>query len=208
MRTDTPPNLPPMARYIAFLRGINVGGHQVKMDDLRRAFEALDLSGVATFIASGNVIFETDAAAEAPGKPGALTARIEEQLRDSLGYDVPTFLRTDAELARIADHEPFPDLRVADGDTSYIAFLYRRPAAAAARAVAALSNDTDRVAVHDRELHWHIRGKMMDSTLAGAPAFEKVLGNVPTTVRNLNTVRRLAAKYPPPRARRDRAGRT
>jgi hypothetical protein len=48
----------------------------------------------------------------------------------------------------------------------------------------------------------------LDSTLGGAPAFEKALGNVPTTVRNLNTVRRLAAKYPPPRTQRDRAGRT
>jgi uncharacterized protein (DUF1697 family) len=192
-----------MARYIAFLRGINVGGHQVKMDDLRRMFESLDFRNVATFIASGNVIFETDGADDR-AKPASLTARIEGGLRDSLGYDVPTFLRTDAELARIAAHEPFPDLAVAGGDTSYVAFLSRRPPAAKARTVAALSNDTDRVVVHDRELYWHIRGKMMDSTLAGAPAFEKALGNVPTTVRNVNTIRRLAKKYPPPR----RAGRT
>jgi uncharacterized protein (DUF1697 family) len=185
-----------MARYIAFLRGINVGGHQVKMDDLRKWFGALEFDNVATFIASGNVIFETGKT-----KPATLTARIERQLRDELGYEVPTFLRTDAELARIADHEPFTDLELADGDSRYIAFLYERPSAAAAGQVAALSNDTDRVVVHDRELYWHVRGRMADSTL-GPPIFEKALGLVPATVRNLNTVQRLAEKYPPARAGR------
>jgi uncharacterized protein (DUF1697 family) len=179
-----------MARYIAFLRGINVGGHQVKMDDLRKSFEALDFDNVATFIASGNVIFEAGRT-----KPATLTARIERQLRDSLGYGVPTFLRTDAELARIADHEPFRGLDAADG-SSYVAFLYKRPSAAAAKKVVAMSNETDHVVVHDRELYWHIRGRMADSTL-GAPVFEKALGSVPATVRNLNTVQRLASKYPP-----------
>lgn len=185
---------PDMARYIAFLRGINVGGHQVKMGDLRGMFEGVGLGNVATFIASGNVIFESD------DRDVALTKRIEGHLRDTLGYEVPTFLRTDAELARIAAHRPFPDLDGADG-TSYVGFLYRRPKAAAARAVAALSNQTDRVLVHDRELYWHIRGGLTDSTL-GVPALEKALGSVPTTVRNLNTVRRLAAKYPPAPAAR------
>ncbi|HET6663651.1 MAG TPA: DUF1697 domain-containing protein [Acidimicrobiales bacterium] len=185
-----------MARYIAFLRGINVGGHQVTMDDLRRSFEALDFDNVATFIASGNVIFDAG-----NPKPATLTRRIERQLRDSLGYEVPTFLRTDAELARIADHEPFPDLDAADGDSSYVAFLYKRPTAAAAKKVVAMSNETDHVAIHDRELYWRIRGRMVDSTL-GAAVFEKELGSVPATVRNLNTVRRLAAKYPPARAGR------
>jgi uncharacterized protein (DUF1697 family) len=189
-----------VVRYIAFLRGINVGGHQVKMDDLRRSFEALGLGNVATFIASGNVIFESDQAAAK-----RLTERIEGHLRDALGYDVPTFLRTDVELARIADHQPFPDLEAKDDGTSYVAFLYKRPAAAAARAAAALSNATDRVLVHDRELYWHIRGGLSDSTL-GATTLEKALGAVPTTVRNVKTVRRLAAKYPP--ARPARAGRT
>jgi uncharacterized protein (DUF1697 family) len=188
--------LRPMARYIAFLRGINVGGHQVKMDDLRKWFAALGLDNVATFIASGNVIFEAGRT-----KPATLTARIERRLHDELDYEVPTFLRTDAELARIADHEPFADLDPADGDSSYVAFLYTRPSAAAAKKAAALSNDTDHVVVNDRELYWHVRGRMADSTL-GVPVFEKALGSVPATVRNLKTVQRLALKYPPGRAGR------
>jgi uncharacterized protein (DUF1697 family) len=177
-----------MARYIAFLRGINVGGHQVKMDELRRLFESLDLDNVATFIASGNVIFESSAAA------GPLTKRIEKHLREALGYEVATFLRTDAEVARIAEHEPFPKLE--DGGTSYVAFLDQRPPVAARRGVTASSNDVDHLVVHNREIYWHIRGKLMDSTL-GTAGLEKALGSVKTTLRNVNTVRRLAAKYPP-----------
>jgi uncharacterized protein (DUF1697 family) len=182
-----------MARYIAFLRGINVGGHQVKMGELRRAFEDLGLGNVATFIASGNVIFEDD------GEPADLVPRIEGHLREGLGYEVPTFLRTDADVARIAAYEPFAGVQPGDGDTSYVGFLGRRPPAATARAVAALSNDTDLVELRDRELYWRIRsGGMQASTLAPT-AFESVLG-APTTVRNVNTVRRLAAKYPPLRS--------
>jgi uncharacterized protein (DUF1697 family) len=123
-----------------------------------------------------------------------LKAGIEKQLCEALGYDVPAFLRTDAEVARIAEHEPFPDLKTTAG-TSYVAFLDRRPRAGKLRAVAGLSNDVDHLAVHDREVYWHIRGGLMDSTI-GTGGLEKALAS-PTTLRNVKTVRRLAAKYSP-----------
>src|SRR5512137_351092 len=91
-----------MPKYIAFLRAINVGGHTVKMDVLRQLFEALDFSNVETFIASGNVVFETRAASTR-----TLEKKIEQQLRAALGYEVATFLRTDVELAAIARYQPF-----------------------------------------------------------------------------------------------------
>ena len=50
-----------MPKFVAFLRAINVGGHLVKMDELRGLFEALGFSNVETFIASGNVIFDSKA---------------------------------------------------------------------------------------------------------------------------------------------------
>jgi len=53
-----------MPRYVALLRGINLGGHTVKMDRLKKLFEELGLKNVETFIASGNVIFES---AHGPG---------------------------------------------------------------------------------------------------------------------------------------------
>src|SRR5438045_4946943 len=104
-----------MTRYIAFLRAINVGGHTVKMDSLRKLFEELEFANVETFIASGNVIFE--AAAE---NAQALERQIEGHLKQSLGYNVATFIRSASELAAVAQYQPFPD---ADGGTVYVAFL-------------------------------------------------------------------------------------
>ena len=86
----------PMQRYIAFLRAINVGGHTVKMDALRVLFESLGFINVETFIASGNVLFETP-----DGDPQEMETKIEACLRSALGYEVATFIRTRAELAAI-----------------------------------------------------------------------------------------------------------
>ncbi len=69
-----------MPRYVAFLRAINVGGHTVKMDYLRMLFEALGFSNVETFIASGNVIFDSKATSAK-----ALEKRIEHCLAEALG---------------------------------------------------------------------------------------------------------------------------
>src|SRR5262245_62756508 len=86
----------PMIRYIAFLRAINVGGHVVRMDDLRRQFEALRFSNVETFIASGNVVFES------PSRDReAMEKAVEKRLLKALGYEVHTFIRTCDEVAAI-----------------------------------------------------------------------------------------------------------
>lgn len=174
-----------MHRYIAFLRAINVGGHTVKMDQLRGLFEALGFANVETFIASGNVIFdspENDAA--------QLEERIEAHLKQSLGYEVAAFLRTPAEVAGAAAHEPFART---DGDALYVTFLRAAPDADAAGRLAALETDDDRLAVHARELYWWTRGRLSDSRVTGAQ-MEKAMRQ-PGTSRNLTTVRKLAAKY-------------
>src|SRR5262249_56400329 len=112
-----------MPLHVAFLRAINVGGRVVKMDHLRALFEGLGLANVETFIASGNVIFESPVR-----KAKALEARIEAHLRDSLGYAVGVFIRSPAELAAVAGHRPFPaaDLE-AGGGTPFIPFLPEPP---------------------------------------------------------------------------------
>src|SRR5688572_13292534 len=105
-------------RYVAFLRAINVGGHTVRMEALRRHFESIGATNVETFIASGNVIFET-----ARGNADALERAIEDHLRMALGFPVGTFLRTIPELAAVAAHAPFPESELAKGATMYVAFL-------------------------------------------------------------------------------------
>ena len=74
-----------MTSYVALLRAINITGRTIKMDRLRALFAELGLANVATFIASGNVLFDADGAAE------ALETRIEAHLQDALGYEVATF---------------------------------------------------------------------------------------------------------------------
>jgi uncharacterized protein (DUF1697 family) len=174
-----------MPRYIALLRAINVGGHVVKMDQLRRAFEALAFSNVETFIASGNVIFESRARDSA-----ALERKIEAHLRAELGYPVATFLRTPAELEETAKHEPFPQ---ADGGALYIAFLAGTPTPDAVRKLLDCASELDAFHVRKREVYWLVRHKLSASPFSGA-RLEKILG-LAATLRNVTTVRKLAAKY-------------
>lgn len=176
-------------RYLAFLRSINVGGHTVKMEQLRALIAELGFANVATFIASGNVIF--DAASD---DAGALEAQIERQLRQSLGYEVTTFIRTAAELAAIARYAPFP---AADGAHGlYVSFLKAPLADAARRQLLALSSATDEFQAHGREFYWLCHTRLSDSPLFSGTLVAKTVG-APSTMRNITTVKKLAAKYAP-----------
>lgn len=77
-----------MSRYVAFLRGVNLGSRRLKMDELRRHFEPLEVDNPSTYLASGNVIFDHGRTVG-----GGLEQRIEAHLADALGYEVDTFLR-------------------------------------------------------------------------------------------------------------------
>jgi len=180
----------PMQRYIAFLRAINVGGHNVKMSQLRELFAAIECANVETFIASGNVIFES------PGtNVPALERQIERHLLQSLGYAVATFIRTSAELAAVARYQPFaPAELAAEGNSLYVAFLPAPPAAAAEQKLSTFRTTVDDFHVHEREVYWLRRKKLSESTFSGA-LLEKTLG-LPATMRNITTVKKLAAKYP------------
>ena len=90
-----------MTLFVAFLRGINVGGHIVKKEQLRGAFESLGFQNVVTHKQSGNVIFETGSSRE------VVKPRIEEKLRGSLGFGVTVFLRTIPELKSIISQDHF-----------------------------------------------------------------------------------------------------
>ena len=175
-------------RYIAFLRAINVGGHTVKMDELRRHFIGFGFTEVETFIASGNVIFS---AVEQP--TAEIEARIAAGLHEALGYPVATFIRTDAELARIAAHQPFAPDALAAAQALNIAFLAQPLDQAATQKVLALKTEIDDFAVHGREVYWLCRRKQSESTFSNV-VFEKKLG-VQATFRGASTVRKLAARY-------------
>jgi uncharacterized protein (DUF1697 family) len=173
-----------VTRYAAFLRAINVGGRVVKMDRLRQLAGGIGLANVETFIASGNLVFESSIRT-----PAKLEALIERGLQEALQYRVATFVRSLDELAAIAARSPFED---AEG-TLYVGFLRSAPDTAAVRAVRALSTDAESLDVIGRELYWLCRTRFSDSRLSGG-ALEKVLKGE-ATLRNVTTVKRMAARW-------------
>jgi uncharacterized protein (DUF1697 family) len=178
-----------MPKFIAFLRAINVGGHVVKMDQLRQFFEALGFANVETFIASGNVIFEAKSK-----DTNALQRRIEKYLHKVLGYEVVTLVRTLAELDQIANHRPFAEGEInRPGNTLYVGFIADNPAQAISQKVEALATEVDDLKVTGREVYWLLHSNFSDSKLSGA-VLERTLG-MKATFRNINTVRRILKKY-------------
>jgi uncharacterized protein (DUF1697 family) len=170
-----------MQTYVAFLRAINVGGHVVKMDALRDLFTTLGYANVRTVIASGNVIFEAKRSAKHQ-------SAIEAHLHEALGYDVTTFLRTPEELHAVAALSPF---EIAEGDVVYVAFLNQPPSADGTKRLLALANELDAFHVAGREAYW-LRRRALGESKYPANFLEKALGTK-ATVRNMNTVRKIAA---------------
>lgn len=176
-------------RYVAFLRAINLGGHRrVRMDHLRILFEDLRFGDVATFIASGNVIFSTER-----DDAAALEARIEKKLKQALGFEVTTILRTAAEVAAVARKDPFDLAAVAAPPPVMVLLLRTAPDRSARQRVLSYRSLSEDFHVDGREVYWLSRAGIQQSASGGA--FAK--GLEPATMRNVTTMRKLAAKYPP-----------
>jgi uncharacterized protein (DUF1697 family) len=177
-----------MARYVAFLRGMNLGNRRIKNDELRAEFETLGFEDVATFRASGNVIFGAAKKSES-----ALTKTIEHGLGDALGYEVPVFLRSCNEVAAIAAQEPFAAKLVeASKGKLQVTMLAKKPTAAARKKVLALATDEDSLAIEARELFWLPSGGTLESEL-DHKAITKALGQ--GTQRTMGTIEQIASKH-------------
>ena len=177
-----------MSRHVAFLRGVNLGkSRRVTSEQLRGALEGLGFDGVATFRASGNVVFDTD------DDPGGLGERVEASLAQSLGFEVVVFMRSAREVAAIAAHGPFePKAVAASAGRLQVALLPGKPAAAARGKALAMADADDRLATRGRELYWLPRGGISESEL-DLKALESLLG--PWTMRTMGTIEQIAAKH-------------
>jgi len=176
-----------MPKYIAFLRAINVGGRRLKMDVLREIVAGIDgLSQVETFIASGNVIFESAISAK------ILEPQIEAILGEKLGYKVETFIRSTDEITKIAQYTPFAHYNP-ESDSLYIGFLPNTPTDEALIKLQKLTTEIDEFHVHEHELYWLCHKSISESKISGNK-IEKALG-MPSTMRDISTVKRLSAKY-------------
>ena len=177
-----------MSSYAAFLRGMNVGGHRLTNEELRGHFAAMGFAEVASFRASGNVIFAAPA-----GAPDDVAARIEQGLAEALGYEVPTFIRSSAQMRTIAASQPFTaDRLAASAGKLQVALLAAPPSRDTREAVLALGGDSDALAFGECELYWLPSGGLLDSPL-DLKAVAALLGVI--TIRTKNTIEQIAAKH-------------
>ena len=182
-----------MPRCVAFLRAVNVGGRVVKMDALKRIFESMGLSDVESFIASGNVVFSSKGAR-------GLDAKIAAGLESALGYEVRAFVRGIDEVVSDAAHAPFAAKDVAACPTYLVGFLSKNLDAAGVERLSLLSTQDDRFHVRGRDFWWLSKHSQARPAITGRQ-LEKALGQ-PTTLRNVNTIRRMAERFGPISARR------
>jgi len=111
-----------MTRYVAFLRGINVGGHHiVKKEKLLEIFVSLGFTGASIFKQSGNVIFEADST-----DAEALRSAIQQKLSRVLGYEALVFLRTMTQLEELIKNSPFKE-GSSEGVGLLVTFMSDRP---------------------------------------------------------------------------------
>jgi uncharacterized protein (DUF1697 family) len=155
-----------MTRYVALLRGINVGGHNVKMERLRDIFTELGLANVRSYINSGNIFFDTDTDA---ADRDQLTHTIEQQLGQSLGFEVPVFLRTVPELEALLSQDPFRGIDLTSDKRFCVVFTNEPIDTNVALPQHSSKDDMDLVAANRYEAFvvWHIiKGRPPSGTFA------------------------------------------
>ena len=172
--------------HIAFLRGINVGGHKpVKMDELKKAFASLGFGKIKTFIASGNVAFEAP-----EGDPGAFAVRIKDKLKKTFGCEIGVILRTAADLRKIVDDDPFRNTAVTPDIKLYITFLPERTSGDFKVPDESPKKDFRILNVSGKEIFSMVDLSKGGRTVEAMNTIEKEFGRNVTT-RNWNTILKL-----------------
>jgi uncharacterized protein (DUF1697 family) len=173
-----------MARFVAFLRAVNVAPkRRVAMATARDVLAGLGLDEVDSFANTGNLIFS------ATGRAADLEQRIRQALEDEFGFELTTFVRTRKQVRYLVSAQPFG--AIASGHTYFGLFTSTRLTTADRRAVESMSNDRDEVVVRGRDVHWLIRAKSTQTSL-GPKQWLDALPDNPTTARNMTLLTRLA----------------
>ena len=174
-----------MAAIISLLRAVNVTGYnRVKMDALRELYESLGLRGAQTYVASGNVVFRTDAKDTA-----RLQKRIEDAIEKTFGFRTGVVLRSSAELKDIIRRNPFAKRSGIEPNRLVVSFLAGEPGPECQEKIAQIKVGPEEMYLDGRELFIYYAGGMGKSKLTPA-VIERAL-KVSGTARNWNTVTKL-----------------
>lgn len=172
-----------MARMVALLRAVNVGGRKLPMAELRTLCGELGWTDVATYIQSGNIVFCT------PGKPEAIEAALEAAIRKHYGYEAPAIVRTAAQWAHYPPGNPFPKVAKDDPARLHLLLSKRPPAKGAENAIQARAAADEEVRRAGDALWIHYPHGAGTSKLTPA-LIDKAVGS-PATARNYRTVLKL-----------------
>ncbi len=170
-------------KYVAFLRGINVGGNSlIKMSDLKTAFEAANFKNVQTILTSGNVLFESD-----ENNPDKVTLKIEAFLKKKWKKEIPVFVRTIDELQKMSDGRPFKGVDVNQDTKLYVTFLYEMSRGIK---IPELPTNVKITRMKDDAIFTVVQTTPDMNTPDSMAALNKVLGPK-ITARNWNTVEKI-----------------
>lgn len=176
-----------MPVYISLLRGVNVGGKVVRMQQLKSLYESLGLTDVTTYIQSGNVLFKANRLALP-----ALSKTIGATIEKSVGFPVAVIIRTPAEMGKVIKANPFIRRKGIDEIRLYVTFLNSRPSQALVESLKPLAaTSKDEYEFVGNEIHLHCPNGY-GKTLLSNTFFEKHL-QVNATTRNWKTVNTLFA---------------
>ncbi|MED5816166.1 DUF1697 domain-containing protein [Mycolicibacterium sp. 050232] len=166
-----------MTRYIAFLRGVNVGGVNLKMAEVKKAMEAAGFTEVRTILASGNVLLDS------MSKAAKVRTTAERALRDAFGYEAWVLVYDLPTLQKISQGYPFE--REVPDHHSYVTFVSD---AELLDELAALSpGHGEKVQRGDGVLYWQVaRASTLDSTIGKTMGKKRYKSS--TTTRNLRTL--------------------
>jgi len=172
-----------MARYVALLRGVNIGPrNRVAMPALREALEEAGFEDVRTYVQSGNIALTSRA------KPETVRRKVERVVAERFGLEIAVVVRTRAELAAVVKRNPLR--KVATEPKRYqVSFLSGKPSAKIVRELEEAAAAGERVVVSGREVYaWH------PQTVARSKLWAKLAGKtlgVTATSRNWTTVEAL-----------------
>jgi uncharacterized protein (DUF1697 family) len=168
-----------VTRYAAFLRGVNVGGVNLKMAEVAKAFEDAGFAGVRTILASGNVLLESRSGVDAVGK------KAEKALRDTFGYDAWVLAYDLDTVAAISEAYPFE--REVEGHHSYVTFVTDEKVLDELAELAKDAKADEKIQRGEGVIYWQVpKTRTLDTTIGKTMGKQRYKSS--TTTRNLRTL--------------------
>jgi uncharacterized protein (DUF1697 family) len=171
-----------VTRYAAFLRGVNVGGVNLKMAEVARALERAGFTNVRTILASGNVLLDSGTRVD------QVRSKAQAALRDTFGYDAWVLAYDLPSVQAIVDSYPF-EPEVPDHQ-SYVTLVSDGAILAELAELAGTPGPGERIARGDGVIYWQVpRSKTLDSTMGKTMGKKRYKSS--TTTRNLRTLTKM-----------------